>query len=156
MSDEELAPPDWRVRAGPRNKPIQKEREEHEATHVPSRDWCTHCMMGRRRTQAHVPKRKSEDPSRRPAIAMESVVNAQTISQESATCIAVKDVRHQNIMSSVALKERVEEPWTIERVAKLIDLVFGYREITLNSDTEPVIIAFINRVADMCNTEVAT
>ena len=105
MSDEELAPPDWRVRAGPRNKPIQKEREEHEATHVPSRDWCTHCMMGRGRTQAHVPKRKSEDPSRRPAIAMESVVNAQTISQESVTCIAVKDVRHQNIMSSVALKK---------------------------------------------------
>ena len=43
MSDEEgdiidgegdLAPPDWRVRAGPRNKPTQKEREEHEATHA--------------------------------------------------------------------------------------------------------------------------
>ena len=28
--------------------------------------------------------------------------------------------------------------------------------ITLNSDTEPVIIAFINRVAEMCNAEVAT
>ena len=25
----------------------QKEREEHEATHVLLRDWCTHCMMGR-------------------------------------------------------------------------------------------------------------
>ena len=34
---EELAAPDWRVRAGPRNK---GEREEHEATHVPFRDWC--------------------------------------------------------------------------------------------------------------------
>ena len=30
----EMAPPDWRVRAGPRNRPTQKEREEHEATHV--------------------------------------------------------------------------------------------------------------------------
>ena len=30
-----LATPDWRVRAGPRNRPTQKEREEHEATHVP-------------------------------------------------------------------------------------------------------------------------
>ena len=50
-------------------------------------------------------------------------MNAQTISQESVTCIAVKDVRHQNIMSSVALKKRVEEPWAIERVAKFIDLV---------------------------------
>ena len=33
--EEELATPDWRVRTGPRNKPTQREREEHEATHVP-------------------------------------------------------------------------------------------------------------------------
>ena len=26
--EEEMAGPDWRVRAGPRNKPTQKEREE--------------------------------------------------------------------------------------------------------------------------------
>ena len=32
--EEELATPDWRVRAGPRNRPTQKEREEHDATHV--------------------------------------------------------------------------------------------------------------------------
>ena len=28
----------------------QKGREEHEATHVPFRDRCTHCMMGGGRT----------------------------------------------------------------------------------------------------------
>ena len=43
--EEELAPPDWRVRAGLRNRP--KEREEHEATHVHFRDWCAHCLVGR-------------------------------------------------------------------------------------------------------------
>ena len=39
--EEELAPPGWRVKAGPGNKPTQNEREEHEATHVPFRDCCT-------------------------------------------------------------------------------------------------------------------
>ena len=43
-----------------------KEIEEHEATHVPFRDWCAHCMMGRGRTHHHVAKQKSEDQSRRP------------------------------------------------------------------------------------------
>ena len=38
---------DWRARAGPRNRPTEKEREEHQATHVSFSDWCTHCMMGR-------------------------------------------------------------------------------------------------------------
>ena len=50
--EEELATPDWRVRAGPRNRLTQKEREEHAA--LPFRDWRTHCMMGRGRTHHHV------------------------------------------------------------------------------------------------------
>ena len=125
--EEELTAPDWRVRAGPRNKPTQREREEHEATHVPFRDWCAHCMMGRGRTHHHVPKQKSEDQSRKPTIAMDyfftKMESARVSSEESITCVAVKEDRHQNIMSSVALKKGVEEPWTIERVVKFIDLL---------------------------------
>ena len=34
--------------------------------------------------------------------------NVHAISEESTTCIAVKEDRHQNIMSSVALKKGVE------------------------------------------------
>ena len=56
---------DWRVRAGPRNKRIAREREEREATHVPFRDWYTHCMMGRGRTHHHLWKQRREDLSRR-------------------------------------------------------------------------------------------
>ena len=67
----DLAPPDWRVRAV-------------EVTHMPLRDWRTHCVMGRGRTHHHVTNQKSEDQSRMLTIAMdyyfvkmESVVNAQ-------------------------------------------------------------------------------
>ena len=80
---------------------------------------------------------------------MQSFVDAQTMSEESVTCIAVKEGRHQNIMSSVALKKGVEEPWTTDREAKIVD-VLGYREMTLQSDTELAIIAFRDRVAEMC------
>ena len=113
--EEELAAPDWRLGAGPRNRPTQREREEHEATHVLFRDWCAHCMMGRGRTNHHFAKQKSEDQSRRPItdmdyyfMKMKSVPNAP-ISDESITCIAVKEDRHQIIMSSVALKKEVEK-----------------------------------------------
>ena len=44
----EVASPDWRVRAGPRNRPTQNCREEDEATHVPFRDWCTTLYDGHR------------------------------------------------------------------------------------------------------------
>ena len=152
-----MAAPDWLVRAGPRNKPTQKEGEEHEATHVPFRNWCTQCMKGRGRTHHRITKQKSEDQSRRPTIAidyyfmkMKSVVVAQAMSEEAVVCTAMEEDRHQNIMSSVALKKGVEEPWTIQKVE------LGYREITLKSDTEPAIIAFRNRVAEMCKAEVTT
>ena len=92
---------DWRVRVGPRSKSTAREREAHETTHMPFREWCAHCMMGRGRTHHHVSKKKSEDLSRRPTIVMDyyflkphSTVNSQTI-----------PYRHQNIMSSVVLEK---------------------------------------------------
>ena len=65
---------------------------------------------------------------RRPTIAMDqyflmpsSTANSQTIPDESVMCIAVKEDRHQNIMSSVVLKKGIEEPWASERVATFIN-----------------------------------
>ena len=116
------------VRTGPRNRPIAREREEHEATHMPFRDWCAHCMMDRGRTHHHVSKKRSEDLSIRPITAMDyyflkpnSTANSQTIPDESVTCIAVKEDRHQNIMSSGVLKKGIEELWASERVARFIN-----------------------------------
>ena len=50
---------------------------------------------------------------------MKSVVNAQTMSDESVNCIVVKEDRHWNIMSSFALKKGVEEPWTLEESGEI-------------------------------------
>ena len=43
------------------------------------------------------------------------------IVEESVTCIAMKDYRHQNIMGSVDVKQKVKELWAFERVTKFID-----------------------------------
>ena len=69
-------------------------------------------------------------------------------------CIAVKEDRHQNIMSSVVLKRGIEERQASERVARFINSL-GYKEITLKCDTEQAIIAFRNRVDENCKAEVA-
>ena len=58
---------------------------------------------------------------RRPTIAMDyylmkmqPAVNSRTISKEAIPCIAVNEDSHQNIISNVALKNGIEEPWTSE------------------------------------------
>ena len=73
---------------------------------------------------------------------MNSVVNAEISSKETVICVAVKEDRHRDIVSSVSLQYGAEEPRTIERVANFSDSL-GYREITLKSDTELAIIAFM-------------
>ena len=140
----------------------QTEREEHEATQMPFRDWCTHCMMEHKpHSSPRVEEKESrlvEETNNRDGLLFSQVkfhCDSQTIPDESVTCIAVEEDRHQNIMSSVVLKKGIEEPWASERVGRFIDSS-GYKEITLKRDTEPAIIAFRNRVAEICNTEVTS
>ena len=41
--------------------PTEKEREEHEATHLPHAEWCEFCMRGRGRNKAHRRKKTSRE-----------------------------------------------------------------------------------------------
>ena len=119
-------------------------------------------MMGRGRTNHHVGKKRSEVQSRRLFITMDhhfmeinSAANTQRMTEESVTCIATKEDRHQNIMDHFALKKGVQESWITDKVTKFMDLL-DYREITLKSDTESAIIAFRDRVVEVCRAEVMT
>ena len=47
--------------------PVQvskKMREEHEATHLPYRSWCAHCVRGRGRSNAHKARREEKEKMR--------------------------------------------------------------------------------------------
>ena len=49
------------VRRGAKG-PTKQEREEHEATHCPYRNWCRHCVRGRGRNAPHFKKQlEAED-----------------------------------------------------------------------------------------------
>ena len=41
--------------------PTEKERDAHEATHLPHAEWCEFCVKGRSRNKAH-PKKKKDEP----------------------------------------------------------------------------------------------
>ena len=135
------------MRAGPKNKPTHKEREDHEATHVQFRDWCTHCMMGRGRTHHHVTKQRSKDQSRRPTIAMDYYfMNSEVFCECSNNVRTISNLhRRQRGPTSEHHEQCCFEKKGVE--APFID-VLGYREITLQSDTEPAFIAFRHRVAE--------
>ena len=43
-----------------RDKPLDKEIEDHERTHLPFRSWCPHCVMGRAKSHPHWKRDKEE------------------------------------------------------------------------------------------------
>ena len=63
-----------RVRLAPKG-PTKKEREEHDATHMPYRSWCKHCVRGRAPNNPHRARSEEEDEEKKaaqvPKIAMD-------------------------------------------------------------------------------------
>ena len=97
--ESQLAPPDWRVRAGPRHRPTQKGREEHEATHVPFR--------GRTPTTS---------PDERVGI-IENAHNCDGILLHDDHIRRISNMHCSEGRHASANHEGIEEPSTIERMA---------------------------------------
>ena len=60
--DEEEGSP-MKTRRGPKG-PSKIEREQHEATHMPFRAWCPHCVKGRARNALHRKTTKETKPNK--------------------------------------------------------------------------------------------
>ena len=103
-------------------------------------------MMGRGRTHHHVAKQKKRGSFEKSHHRHGLLFHENEVCCECSNNLRRIDILHCGDRVCVE-KKGVEEPWTIERVAKFIDLL-GHREITLKSDTEPAIIAFRKRVAE--------
>ena len=61
-----------RFRRNPSGMPSKRERDEHETTHIPFREWCPACVMGRgrRHPHRHVHRDDDDQEKRRPIIGM--------------------------------------------------------------------------------------
>ena len=60
VGDEVMEEVPVRARRPPK-EPTELERIKHEATHIPYRSWCQHCIRGRGRNKPHL-RKKEEDP----------------------------------------------------------------------------------------------
>ena len=68
--DETMEGAPVKVRRAPK-EPTEEERLKHEATHIPYRSWCQHCVRGRGRTKPHFRKREQDPENAVPKISMD-------------------------------------------------------------------------------------
>ena len=68
--EEETSAAQVKIRAAP-SEPSARERAEHEATHIPYRSWCVHCVRGRGRSTKHMKMKRDEEEPDVPRISMD-------------------------------------------------------------------------------------
>ena len=121
--------PDVRAKTAPRG-PSKSEREAHEATHMPYRSWCAHCVRGRGIASPHVEKKDDERKEmRRPVVSMDyCFMNKQD--EDKATMIAVKEEKHGCVHASIVPGKGDQVEWVSSHVARFCNKL-GFKEITI-------------------------
>jgi hypothetical protein len=132
--------------------PTRKEREEHEATHMPYRAWCQHCIRGRGRNKPHKRKTKeAEDEEKKvPRVSMDYFFMSQDEEKasENPLLLMVDESTGLRYMRAVGRKgtgDGKEMEWLIKDLhEELKD--WGHpggegNELILKSDGEPAIVA---------------
>ena len=146
-----------KVRRAPRG-PTATEREEHEATHMPYRNWCRHCVRGRGSNHPHK-KTHSEDPEQNqkkvPKIAMDYFFMAQQGERaaEFPMIVMLDEATGNRYMRAVGKKglgEGTEMEWLIKDMSEELKS-WGYSggaetELIFKSDGESSITAVRDRL----------
>jgi hypothetical protein len=74
-------------KADPR-EPSKEEREDHEKTHIPFRNWCRHCIRGRGKEEAC---RKVERDPEKPEVHMDFMFMGEEKSEKTLAMLVAKE-----------------------------------------------------------------
>ena len=139
-----------KVRRAPKG-PTKKEREEHEATHIPYREWCPHCVRGRGVNRPHRSEQGGGEESRErrvPRVSMDYFFMGQGGERASEYPMIVMvdeetDYRYMRAVGKKGLGEGKEMEWLIKDMDEELRS-WGHAggdkgEVILKSDGEPSI-----------------
>ena len=124
--------------------PSLSEREAHEVTHSPYRNWCRACVAGYGRSDGHATV--SHPDGELPVIALDyCYLNEQESDDRASPILVVKDTYHKWPDSEIVPSKGPQHPYS---VAAFVDILVnhGHSKYILKSDNEPAILE-LKRVA---------
>ncbi len=143
-------------------KPTQEEVDLHNVTHVPFRNWCPFCVMGKAKANPHF---KRDDTAvdvanvvsidyaflgtgdNQPELSLgdneEEEAESSASEDEEAgdkplTVLVLRDRKRRYVTASV-VPRKGDHPYTVQRVGYDISHILGYKRCVLKSDQEPAI-----------------
>ena len=132
--------------------PSKEEVETHNASHVPYRSWCPHCVNGKGKAGFHMKQDASQHTV--PTISMDYFyfVKPEEGVERGPPSIVLVDDKSGMLKSSV-LKQKGVEEWSIKVVKKYVESL-GYKKVVMKNDNENAIMALRDEVKKHLQVEV--
>jgi hypothetical protein len=148
--------------------------ESHRCSHIPFRDWCRHCVLGRGRGDPHLRTAGSSVPivgldyffiekdkvkTRKELdyaedAAGEAELEAARASGTLVKCIVVRCASSKNVFGHVVPRKGAdEEDYVANLVVKIIEWL-GHTDVIVKSDNEPAILALVTRSLELIRVRV--
>ncbi len=150
--DGELEPPE-EEQFGKRNPrkmldpklPTFAEVEEHRLTHLPYRNWCSHCVLGKGRTAPHYKRASREDSL--PEVHFDYCFMS-TIDQPLVTILMAKERESKMCMATMVPMKGGSVEFPARRVlAFLKEIGLESSDVVFKSDQENAIGSLLNNIA---------
>ena len=116
--------------------PTREEKEEHEKTHLPYRDWCRHCVRGRGTAAAH--KMSTEKPEI-PELHMDYMFMGDEGEDEKWTILVAKERLLKMVMATAIPWKTFGEFAAKRVVAFLKEIGCLAIDVNVKTDNEEVI-----------------
>ena len=113
-------------------EPTAQENERHEATHIPYREWCQHCLKGRGTKKQH---RQSPDEKDKDVISFDYFFGSKKVGDETRPVLAMIDEKSQmkwaRVLTAKGIPEDGSQEWAIRDAIKELQ-VWGYKANQMN------------------------
>ena len=156
-----------RVPADP-GRPTKKEVDEHNASHIPYRPWCPHCVKGKAVSDPHKSKRTDRDDMKDTGVVTVSLDYCWAEDEEEETMeggaeqaeeevdmprnkngpILIVYMHPLEVLYALPVRRKGPVPWVVRYLVKRLESMgYGGGLVTMKSDGEPGIKGLAEAVA---------
>ena len=118
-------------------EPTQKEREEHDATHLPSRPWCRICIEARAKEQGHMRVNEDRKNEGVPTLSIDYAFIDHEEDAEKNSIVVMKDHRTRYVFSHV-IDVKGGQSMVVNKLLEDIQSL-GYKTVAIQCDAENAI-----------------
>ena len=131
--------------------PTLAEREKHERTHIPYRNWCRHCVAARASNPAHRGRRFAtavEEDKDMKLVSYDYCFMRDQPGSQSAKILVSKDRATRMVSAHVVPVKGEVIVWVLQQCARDLERLGHYGQINLKSDQEPAIVHVLREIAN--------